>query len=231
MGFVVLVGLLIVAAGGKAIVFDTLDPDVFWHLRVAEQLQREGVRPIVDELSFMSIKQPWTPYSWLAELGMKRAWDFGGYRAAVLGQAILVAWFFAMIAMTAVEMTRPPRPYIGIALAVVFAAYLALPYLSFRPATMGCALLATCMWLVQRDVRLEHQSWAVWLIVPLTALLVNVHLFAIFVPVWMAAFVLERRTLRSIALFVFTAAACCCTPMLCGMLRALLHYGTSDPMV
>ena len=52
-----------------------LDPDCFWHIRVAEQLEREGIHPIVDQLSFASIKDPWTPYSWLAELGMKWVWD------------------------------------------------------------------------------------------------------------------------------------------------------------
>jgi hypothetical protein len=57
------------AAASKSILYDTLDPDCFWHLRVAEQLQRDGIRPLVDPMSFMSIKDPWTPYSWLAELG------------------------------------------------------------------------------------------------------------------------------------------------------------------
>jgi hypothetical protein len=71
----------------------------------------------------------------------------------------------------------------------------------------------------------------VWLIVPFTALLVNVHLFAIFVPIWMAMFMLERRSWRSVALFLLTAGACCATPMLRGVIQSIAHYGTDDPMV
>jgi hypothetical protein len=231
IGFVLLIALLIVAAASKAILYDTLDPDCFWHLRVAEQLDRHGVRPLVDELSFMSLKQPWTPYSWLAELGMKRLWDLGGWRAAVAAQAAIVVWCFIMIALAGVEMTRPPRPFLGIALSLVFAGYIALPYLSFRPATMACALLATCMWLIARDRRLEHRSWTVWLIVPITALLINIHLFAIFVPIWMAIFALEQRTWRALALLLLTAGASCATPMLRGVVQSMAHYGNGDPMV
>src|SRR5829696_10259538 len=82
--FLALLGLVALVAGGKAVLFDTLDPDCFWHLRVAEQLRQDGIGPLVDRLSFGSMKEPWTPYSWLAELLMKVVWDAGGYRAAVL---------------------------------------------------------------------------------------------------------------------------------------------------
>src|SRR4051812_41176081 len=97
-GFVLLVSLLAVVAGGKAILFDTIDPDCFWHLRVAEQLQAEGIHPLVDRLSFSSIQEPWTPYSWLAELGMKAIWDAGGYRLALLVQAAMQAAFVVLLA-------------------------------------------------------------------------------------------------------------------------------------
>src|SRR5205814_1338906 len=75
ISFWLLIGMIALVGVGKAVVSDTLDPDLFWHLRVADQLHRDGVGPLVDELSFQSIRTPWTPYSWLAELGMKWAWD------------------------------------------------------------------------------------------------------------------------------------------------------------
>ena len=87
-GFVLTIAVLALAAAGKAVLYDTLDPDCFWHLRVAAQLERDGVGSLVDEISFASIKQSWTPYSWLAELGMKALWDSAGWRAAVLAQAL-----------------------------------------------------------------------------------------------------------------------------------------------
>ena len=46
-----------------------------------QQLQQEGIGPLVDHISFASVKKPWTPYSWLAELGMKWIWDHATWRA------------------------------------------------------------------------------------------------------------------------------------------------------
>src|SRR5437762_2611511 len=75
LGFWLIIALLSCSMAQKASRFSTLDPDAFWHLRVAEQLHRDGIGPLVDDLSFMTIRTPWTPYSWLAELGMKTVWD------------------------------------------------------------------------------------------------------------------------------------------------------------
>lgn len=73
-GLILLMGLIVLVAAAKPILFDTMDPDCFWHLRVAEQLRVEGIKPLVDHLSFASMQRPWTPYSWLAELGMAAIW-------------------------------------------------------------------------------------------------------------------------------------------------------------
>src|SRR5207247_2640267 len=98
LGFGLVLGLVLLAASAKAMLYDTLDPDAFWHLRVAEQIQREGIRPLVDEISFSSIRQPWTPYSWLAELTMKRIWDFAGLRGAVVTHALCTAAILTLVA-------------------------------------------------------------------------------------------------------------------------------------
>src|SRR6195952_2868058 len=92
-GFALLIALIALFAAAKAVVYDTLDPDCFWHLRVGEQLLREGVRPLTDSLSFASIREPWVPYSWLAEIGMVKIWAIGGFSAAVAVAAIMQAMF------------------------------------------------------------------------------------------------------------------------------------------
>lgn len=249
VGFILLLAVLLLMAASKSVLYDTLDPDAFWHLRVAEQIERDGVRPLVDDISFMSIKQPWTPYSWLAELAMKQIWDAGGYRAAVATQALLVATIFLFIALSCVELTRPPRPYLAIALATMFAGYLALPYLSFRPVTMALALIACCAWLLMRDRRSGERSSAVWLVPIFTALLINIHLFALFIPMWTGALLAgaicerlraahwserteqTRRLKRYSALFACSCFACLATPMLAGVMSTITHYGQRDPMV
>src|ERR1051325_3646224 len=101
-GFALLISLLLLLAASQSVLYDSLYPDWFRPLRVAEQIEREGVHPIVDQLSFASVKQPWTPYSWLAELGMKAVWEAGGYRAAIVTQAMMIAAMFLFIALACI---------------------------------------------------------------------------------------------------------------------------------
>src|SRR4029078_4974649 len=89
VGFWLFTACIAAICVSKTVLSDTLDPDLFWHLRVAEQLRAEGVHPLVDTLSFTSIKAPWTPYSWLAELFMDFSWRTFGWQSAVVIEAVL----------------------------------------------------------------------------------------------------------------------------------------------
>jgi hypothetical protein len=246
LGAALLLSLLVLAAGGKSVLFDTLDPDCFWHLRVADQLAREGVHPLVDDLSFASIKEPWTPYSWLAELGMKWIWDHAGMRGVVASEAIIVAAFFTFIALAAFERSKK---YFTSCVLTFLAIVLCLPYLSFRPVTMCLTLLALCWWLLMKDQRragngVRHyfhsgdagsrRKWcltpfSVWLVVPITAININIHFFAAFVPLWIGCLLISNR--RYLPLFIATSLACLATPMLPGMIKTIVHYQFGDPML
>jgi len=267
-GLCLLVCMMALVVAAKAVVVDNLDVDCFWHLRVAEQLKTDGIGPLVDHLSFASIQSPWTPYSWLAELGMKALWDFGGYRAAVLAGALMQAAFVlgvAAICRTAraadCERARflPPAgalddfdrrpPRMCAAAATAFATFISVPYLSFRPVTAALVVMTACCWLLVRDRRMGERSGLVWAVVPATALTVNLHLYAGFIPVWIAALLAgsllerwfvaeiaerreaERRVVRYFLLLSATLAACLLTPMLPGVLAVALHYHYRDPMV
>ena len=81
VSFWLLISMIAAVGAGKAIISDSTDLDLFWHLRVAEQLHTDGIGPLVDRISFSSIQTPWTPYSWLAELGMRWLWDTFGWRS------------------------------------------------------------------------------------------------------------------------------------------------------
>ena len=293
-----LLGLVLLVAAGKPILFDTLDPDCFWHLRVAEQLRAEGIHPLVDHLSFASTRSPWTPYSWLAELGMSALWAMGGYRAAVLCQSALQGLFVFLIfrccllaispkASTAVDASSEafigdrafrvhqralyipspatPREAMGpqteitpaveqdgrifcAVLATAAAAILSLAYLSFRPVTAGLTLLALIAYVIFRDDRLGHRTRALWLVIPLTALLINIHLYAVIAPIWSFAVLIgaaishlrtpadhrprwSRVVRRYSWLTIGASLACLATPMLPGVIATCLHYQYSDIMV
>jgi len=271
--FYLLIALIALAAAGKPILYDTLDPDCFWHLKVAEQIAREGPRPLVDSLSFASVKTPWTPYSWLAELGMKSLWDLGGYRAAILAHALLNAAFVLLVAAACRGMGYQPMSQAHSVLlpgapdsrhpalaahatailpVALFATFISLPYMSFRPATLAIVILAIIACLLERH-RERPTRW-VWMIVPLTIVLANVHLFAFLVPLWVGcrmagAWVQSARTHRAGSagfqhasgsknasrhyplLFAATLCASCATPLLPGVLQTIFHYQFADPMV
>jgi hypothetical protein len=265
-GFWLMIALLALFAATKVIVYDTLDPDCFWHLRVADQLHRDGIGPIVDDLSFASNREPWTPYSWLAELGMKALWDHGGYRSAIAFTAFVEAAIIVLLALCCLVAQQVPR-YLATVVCTAIGLFLILPFLSFRPVTFAFFLLFGIAYLLLRDVRAgkttpvlrcteepgssaldpalrgtsepaSKNSFLVWLIVPLTILLTNIHLFSFFVPAMVLAFAfgatLEgdmRRTRRYAALATATALACLATPMLPGLIKTIFFYSARDKMV
>ena len=233
LGFWLLVALLALVAAGKEILHDTLDPDLFWHLRVAQQLRADGIGPIVDRISFASVRQPWTPYSWLAELFMEWTWRTLGWRGAVAIAAISSSVVVVLIALCCIEMAGKDRR-LNCAIATAFGAVLSLSFLSFRPVTFAIVLLGVGAWLLLRDRR--EPSRRVWLIVPIMTLITNLHLSAVMVPLWLACLlagaVRERRNVKRYAILLAASAlACLATPMLPGAARAAWFYQSRDVMV
>src|SRR5262249_50063442 len=63
----------------------------------------------------------------------------------------------------------------------------------------------------------------------------NVHVFVIFVPIWIAALlvgsIFERKSIRRyVLMLVMSLATFVCTPMLGGMIDAIAHLPVSDPI-
>jgi len=236
-GFWLMIGLLALVAVGKVIQADTLDPDAFWHLRVADQLLHDGIGPLVDHISFASLKTPWTPYSWLAELLMKFVWDLAGYRGAMLVTAGCSGAIVALLALACRERVRDADAFnpVAIALCTAIGEFFTLPFISFRPVTMALVILGGVVWLLLRDRR--RPTRAVWWCVPLTVLMTNLHLYSI-VCVLLAgasavgmAFDDRTRVRRQLLLAIGVMLAACCTPMLRGAVATAIRYNDADPMV
>ena len=109
VGFALLVGLVVLIAAGKPILFDTLDPDCFWHLRVAEQLRVDGIARWwiafrLRRFSGRGRRIAGRPYfRWI------RSWKSGGWRAALVVQSLLQAAFIVFIALHAGAGSIPNR--------------------------------------------------------------------------------------------------------------------------
>ncbi len=246
-GFGLLLMCILLVAGAKAVLADTIDPDCFWHLRVAEQLQHDGIGRLVDHLSFASIKTPWTPYSWLGELSMKWLWDNTGLLGVVITQAILEAAFFALIAVGCLQRKCEFHPLVCALIATAFAGYITLPYLSFRPVLVAIDLLALSSVLLLRDRQLDERTRAIWALPILAAVAVNFHFYGMFIAACVAALTVgawietlnaegereeaRRRVRRYAILLGACILACCCTPMLPGMIESVFRYSMNDPLV
>jgi hypothetical protein len=252
IGFALCLGLLMAFAAAKAVVADPIDPDFFWHVPVAGQLLARGIGPVPDPFSFMSAPGDWTPFSWLGELAMKWTYDTFGLRGVVGGHALCAAAFIGLVGMTCLEATRrlnhgEPRRAPAL-VATLVAALFSIPFLSLRPVTFALVLLAAMTWLLWRDRRSAGVGGrAVWLVVPLTVVLTNLHLYVILWLAGLAALTagaivnawandppspLHARRARRLALL--TAACCvaaCCTPMLPGCIENAVWFGRADPMV
>ena len=243
-----LVWVLALLAAIKLLVFATLDPDVFWHLLVARQLLHDGIGPLLDTISYGSIRTPWTPYSWLAELLMRCLWQLDGYRATLAAHCLLLASMVVVVAHTAMQAVprSASRAFASGGVATAASIVFIIPWFGYRPAAFAMLLLAIIALLLQRDRRLGERSRLVWGVVPLTVLATNMHLFAILCPLWVGALLAgaiweylrasasryeeKRRMLRYALLLALTTMAICATPMLPGMIASARFFLQADIM-
>ena len=230
--------LLLTIPVAKAVMADSIDPDFFWHIRVADQLLTNGIKPVADSFSFMSQRGDWTPFSWLGELFMKWTYDAAGLRGVVGVHVLCSLAFFACIAAACVEasrsLTQSPRRLAAL-LSTAFAMALSLAFLSFRPVTMALALLSAMSLLLWRDRR--EATKLVWLLIPATALLTNLHLYVILwiallwamtvgaaLDVWLENRGDAAKPQRLGSLAIGCSFAALCTPMLPGCVRNAIWF-------
>lgn len=249
--------VLALLAAAKGSIYGSIDPDWFWHIRVGTQLLEQGIGPLVDQISYASMREPWTPYSWLAELLLKWIWDIGGLPGTVLVQALVMGAFVYVIALACREGARSSRDATdstvvsrpgpaGIVVSATIFTFLVLPFLSLRPVTMALVALGLSSWLLLRDRRRLEKTRSIWWLVPLTILAANLHFYAMFAPIFCGALLIgaiaerrnitdrpeaNRRIKRYALLTALCGAACFATPMPLSTFKAVMHYAFSDQMV
>ena len=68
-----------------------VDPDFWWHLRVAEFVRDTGDVPRTDFLSWQALGEPWVAHSWLHDLAMWTAYSLGGASGVGMLGALMAA--------------------------------------------------------------------------------------------------------------------------------------------
>ncbi|MCA9970211.1 MAG: hypothetical protein KC425_08345, partial [Anaerolineales bacterium] len=160
--------LLFVAALFAMGVRETLDPDMWWHLRTGESILQHGI-PRQDVFSFTVPHHAWVTHEWLAQVCM---WLV--YQAAGLPSLIVV--FAALIALTywLLYVTCEGRPFLA-AFVVLLAAMASAIVWGARPQIFNLLLTALFVLILERVRRGQWPARWLWSLPLLTLLWANLH--------------------------------------------------------
>lgn len=145
------------------------DPDVFWHLRLGQEILR-GELPRTDTYSW-TIRGAALPVDqWLGQAAFALAYEALGWKGVVLLRALAGGAVVALVLLAAqAERVRP----LGAVLAALPAAVLLRDVWTERPQLLGFVFFALLILLLRRVMRGETR--ALWAAVPLLGVWANVH--------------------------------------------------------
>ncbi len=147
---------------------ETIDPDMWWHLRTGEWVLEHGI-PHADVFSFTAPGREWITHEWLTEIMMTLLWRIGGFHALMLVFAGVVASAFLIVYRRCIA-----RPYLA-AFIVLLGLLAAKQSIGARPQTFNWLFLALFLYIVEsvKDGRFHRR---VFLLFPvLTVIWVNMH--------------------------------------------------------
>ena len=162
------------------------DGDTGWHIRTGELILQTGHVPVADPFSFSRPQQPWFAWEWLADVVFAQTWRWRGLAGvAALAGAVLA---LAATATLARILRRGCGLWVGLAATMAAVSASSIHYLA-RPHVFSILFYTLALWILAEDR--DRRCRLVWLLVPLTALWVNLH----------AAFVAWLATLGLLVLF------------------------------
>lgn len=159
--------LLLVSLTAMA-VRETLDPDMWWHLRTGEAILTTGI-PRQDIFSFTVPHHIWVTHEWLSQVIMWLTYQAGGFPALILFFALLTALTFWLV-----YVCSPGRPYLT-GFVVLLAAVASAIVWGARPQMFNLLLMAVFIYGVERVRQHQFSLRVLWLLPPLTAVWANLH--------------------------------------------------------
>lgn len=160
--------LLFVIALYAMAVRETLDPDMWWHLRTGEYILQRGI-PRHDIFSFTVPNNEWITHEWLSEVMMWGVYRLGGLPLLLVAFAALTALTFWLVYSCC-----EGRPYLA-AFVTLLAALASAIVWGARPQIFNLLLLALFVWLVERYRAQALTARWLWLLPLLTAVWANLH--------------------------------------------------------
>src|SRR6185369_6245601 len=166
------------------------DGDFWWHLKTGEYIVRDLSIPHVDFYSFTVPGKPWVAHEWLSEVIFYLVYSRAGFNTLIFIFTVLTVLAFWIV----FRRTRA-HPFVK-GFAVLLSVWSILPTMGVRPRTFTLLFAAIYLALLHRFVR-EREKKAIWWLVPLMILWVNLHagylLGLVLIGVAMAGVVLDAR--------------------------------------
>jgi hypothetical protein len=168
--FPAVLGALLVAAVFVSARLFLVDPDLWWHIKVGQDILSTHHWPTTDPYSFTVAGHPWLAYEWLGDVLLGAVVRLAGLQA--LEACLIVLGGAVMLALYAYTTIRTGNPKAGFAVSAVLFV-LAMPSFSLRPQMLGYLFLILTLIALERFC--QGKKRALWILPPLFLAWVNTH--------------------------------------------------------
>jgi hypothetical protein len=147
-----------------------VDPDLWWHIKVGQDILATHRWPTVDPYSFTAAGQPWIAYEWLGEVLLAWVAKTGG----LLGLATLLFALssIVMLALYGYATLKSGNSKAGFVVATVLCS-LAFASFNLRPQMFGYLFLILVLIILEKFR--QGKNNALWFLPPIFLLWVNTH--------------------------------------------------------
>ena len=144
------------------------DPDFWWHLKTGEYIVRNFSIPRIDFYSFTTPGKHWVAHEWLSEVIFYLVYARFGFNTLIFIFTVLT-----VLAFWVVFRRLQVHPFIK-GFAVLLGVWSILPTVGVRPRTFTLLFAAIYLAVLHRFIR-EKQTKAIWWLVPIMIVWVNLH--------------------------------------------------------
>ena len=144
------------------------DGDFWWHLKTGEYIVRNLSIPRIDFYSFTVPGKHWVAHEWLSEVLFYLIYTRTGFNTLIFIFTVLT-----VLAFWVVFRRTPAHPFVK-GFAMLLSIWSIIPTTGVRPRTFTLLLAGIYLALLRSFVR-EKETKAIWWLVPLMVLWVNLH--------------------------------------------------------
>ncbi len=144
------------------------DGDFWWHLKTGEYIVKNLTIPRIDFYSFTVPGKHWVAHEWLSEVIFYLIYTRAGFNTLIFIFTVLT-----VLAFWIVFRGTQAHPFVK-GFAILLSIWSIIPTIGVRPRTFTLLLAGIYLELLRRFVH-EKETKAIWWLVPLMALWVNLH--------------------------------------------------------